>query len=225
MAYVDRSSNTRRTTTAIAVAAIQAGVIYAVATGLAVQFIDRPEPNRTETYDVEVTPITPDTPDTPKPPIGPKTTTQRNDDRITTVDTTILEPTDTGLVVDAGPIDFPSGGGGTTIVELPKPEPTPLFTPRAAKPRNAPGSWATTNDYPTSDMRQGNQGLTRFRLSVGTDGRVMDCQVTGSSGFASLDRATCDKVSSRARFEPATDSSGAKVPGTYSGSIRWQIPD
>ena len=42
MAYIDRSSNTRRTGTAVAVAVIQAGVIYAVVTGLAVKFVDPP---------------------------------------------------------------------------------------------------------------------------------------------------------------------------------------
>ena len=41
---------------------------------------------------------------------------------------------------------------------------------------------------------------------------------------AGLDRATCDNVARRARFEPATDASGANVAGSYANNIRWVIP-
>lgn len=223
MAYVDRSSNTRRTTTAIAVALIQAGVIYAVATGLAVTFMPPPKPaDPPDATNIPITPITPDKPEKAKPPIGPETKAHERK-QITPTDTTIFEPTDTDFTVPTGPIGIP--GGGSDFFEKPQPDPVPSFAPRVAKPRNAPSSWATTNDYPTRDIREGNEGLTRFRLSISADGKVLDCQVTGSSGFAGLDSATCDKVSRRARFNPATDSSGNTVPGTYSGSIRWQIPD
>jgi protein TonB len=54
---------------------------------------------------------------------------------------------------------------------------------------------------------------------------VVSCTVTASSGFPGLDRATCDNVSRRAHFEPATDGSGAKVPSSYANKIRWVIPD
>jgi len=53
---------------------------------------------------------------------------------------------------------------------------------------------------------------------------VQSCTVTTTSGFPGLDKATCDNVGRRARVEPATDSSGNAVHGTYSGSIRWVIP-
>jgi protein TonB len=53
---------------------------------------------------------------------------------------------------------------------------------------------------------------------------VTDCAVTASSGFAGLDKATCDTVKRRARFEPATDQTGARTTGSFSGSVSWQIP-
>jgi protein TonB len=53
---------------------------------------------------------------------------------------------------------------------------------------------------------------------------VQACEVIRSSGSASLDKAACDNVSRRARFDAATDESGAKVVGTYASSVKWQIP-
>ena len=54
-------------------------------------------------------------------------------------------------------------------------------------------------------------------------GRVIDCQVTQSSGHADLDAATCTNVKRRARFDPAVRN-GEKVQGSYSNRVRWQIP-
>ncbi len=103
-------------------------------------------------------------------------------------------------------------------------EPSPRILPASPKPANNPASWITTRDYPARDLREGNQGTTRFRVVVGSDGRAKACELTGSSGSASLDKAACDNVMRRARFEAATDETGAKVVGTYASSVRWQIP-
>ena len=43
--------------------------------------------------------------------------------------------------------------------------------------------------------------------------------------LAALDDATCRLISRRAQFDPATDETGARVPGTYTGSVRWELPD
>jgi len=62
-------------------------------------------------------------------------------------------------------------------------------------------------------------------LVVGTNGRVESCSIIQSTGASELDRATCQILERRARFEPATDSSGAKVSDTVTTPpIRWQIP-
>jgi protein TonB len=124
-------------------------------------------------------------------------------------------------MLDIPPPPFPPPGGDVAPVD---PPPPPIVPPRGARPHGNPGLWASTADYPTRELRDGDQGTTRFSLTIGTDGRVQSCTVTTSSGFPGLDKATCDNVSRRARFEPATDGSGTRVPGTYSGSIRWVIP-
>ncbi len=95
---------------------------------------------------------------------------------------------------------------------------------RAAKPKNNPGGWATTNDYPSRALSQEREGTTGFRVTVGPDGRVSDCQVTSSSGHADLDAATCSNVKRRARFDPALDNSGNPTSGSYSNRVTWRIP-
>ncbi len=102
--------------------------------------------------------------------------------------------------------------------------PPPRFSPKSAVPKGNPGNWATTNDYPSRALREERAGVSGFRVSVGPDGRVTDCQITSSSGSPDLDEATCSNVQRRARFTPAMDGEGQPTSGSYSGRIRWVIP-
>ncbi|WP_336986048.1 energy transducer TonB [Altererythrobacter aquiaggeris] len=120
----------------------------------------------------------------------------------------------------------PNPGTGTKDIFVAEPviEPPRTFDPVGVKARNNPETWALTRDYPRRDLREGNEGVVRFQLAIGTDGRVSRCQVLGSSGHASLDAVTCDLVTRRARFDAARGNSGEKVTGTYASSVRWVIP-
>jgi periplasmic protein TonB len=62
-------------------------------------------------------------------------------------------------------------------------------------------------------------------VSVSPEGRVTSCNITSSSGSPDLDEATCSNVTRRARFNPATDGEGQPISGSYSGRIRWVIPE
>ena len=103
------------------------------------------------------------------------------------------------------------------------PAPPPPAVISAAKPRGNPGNWANTNDYPSRALQQEREGTTGFRVTIGTNGRVIDCSVTQSSGHADLDAATCNNIKRRARFTPALRN-GEPVEGSYSNRVRWQIP-
>ncbi len=217
MAYVDRQPLSQRLanlgTAGLIELAIGATLIGALSfTGT----IPRPVPT------TEATPIPIPLPPTPEP-----TPTPRPTDFPTARPTgSILDPLPTPL---ATPIGYPTPtitgtdeGGGTD--PRPRATPTSYFTPVAASPRNAPSGWVTTDDYPARDLREGNQGVTRFRVTVGTDGRVQRCEILRSSGFPSLDDTACAKITRRARFDPAIGENGAKVVGSYASSVRWQIP-
>ncbi|NOU02999.1 MAG: TonB family protein [Novosphingobium sp.] len=104
------------------------------------------------------------------------------------------------------------------------PPPPPKFQPKGPQPKGAPGNWANSNDYPSGPLRREEEGVTRFRVTVGADGRVTSCDVTGSSGSSELDSTTCSLITRRGRFNPATNGEGQPVAGSWGSSVRWQIP-
>lgn len=123
-----------------------------------------------------------------------------------------------GVVLDPTPREI-------IIPGPPVPPPTPLFDPVGPLPRNGPAGWITNNDYPSRALQRGWEGTAGYRLVVGSNGRVSECEITRSSGHSILDRETCDRLESRARFNPAKNNRGEDVVGTYTGQVTWQIPD
>ena len=219
MAFTDRRPDSHRTAKLIAVSAIHAAVIYGLVVGLAVSFVKTdPVIFKTKNYPVE-----------PPPPIPPKpepTKTREVAERVQPERLPVSGPLQIRNI-PSDPIPLPIDN----LIVLPTPTPSaspnplPSFSARQASPRNNPGLWVTTNDYPTADIREGNEGTVRFALSIDADGKVQGCDILQSSGHPRLDAATCSKVSRRARFEPATGTAGEKVPGTYINTVRGVIPE
>jgi protein TonB len=203
-----------RITALIIVALIHVVVIYALVTGLAFEAAKKVI-QRVTTVDVkeevkkEVPPPPPPKKDIPPPPIvapPPK------------IDVAVAAPPVTTVITPPPP---------APVILVPPPPsapPPPRFTPKGAVPKGNPANWATSNDYPSRALREERAGTTGFRVTVGPDGKVTDCQITSSSGHADLDAATCDNVRRRARFTPATDGEGNPTSGSYSNRIRWVIP-
>ncbi|MEL6531286.1 MAG: TonB family protein [Pseudomonadota bacterium] len=199
--------------------------------GLAVTVVlDDPQKDLT-TWDVKDEPkIIPPPPEL-DPAVEPKPATPAPAPSVVTAPDTPFEWTP-GPEIDVGPLPtignellptLPIEVGGEGLgVEPPAP---PLPDPIAASPRNAPGGWITDRDYKTRWIREGREGVARFNLEISASGRVSNCEVVGSTGHSALDIATCRLITRRARFEPARDSSGAKVAGTFSSSVNWQIPE
>lgn len=225
MAYADTNTTTRKLGAGAAVLLIEGGLAAALIVGLATTYTVKTERNPA-TFNVPLPKPT------PQPPVEAQP--QPRETRASVIDqpeTLVKLPP-----VNPGPItvaEIPaSGGAGTSAlgeVAFPDPTPSPTttppqFKPRAAAPRGKWQLWVTTSDYPTRDLHEENQGTTRYRLSIDAAGRVTGCTVTATSGHPGLDRATCDTVQRRARFEPATDETGAKVAGSFSGSVTWTIP-
>ncbi|MFU7527810.1 energy transducer TonB [Qipengyuania sp. ASV99] len=165
-------------------------------------------------------------------PVDPKASTRPNPDRVR--DTVITRPdSDFDFTVrDSGPIgELPGLDDGLGDVVgpvdfgIPRPTPSPSFTPVAAAPRGNPGRWITDSDYRTSWINRGYSGVAGFELSVDARGRVSNCTITRSTGHAPLDEATCRLLERRASFDPARNSSGEIVAGRYSSSVSWKIPE
>lgn len=219
MAYADQQASGNKIVSLVIVALIHIVVIYALVTGLAYSAV-KSVAEKLNVVDVEEEviepeeppPPPPDQPITPPPVVTPPPIVRTPPTSAPVITTTATPP----------PVFTP-----TPIVAPPPPPPAappPPSKASGASPRGNPGSWATTNDYPARALREERAGTTRFRVTIGPDGRVTDCQITGSSGHADLDEATCKNVSRRARFKPALDSAGNPISDTYSNAVRWEIP-
>jgi periplasmic protein TonB len=216
MAYADQQMSGNRITALIIVAVIHVVLGYALVTGLAFSAAKKViEKVTTIDIEEEVKKEEPPPPPPKKLDVPPPVTK------------IVVPPTK----IDIAPPTAPSMP--TTPVPLPPPPPLPLppaappppsFTPKSATPKGNPGSWATTNDYPSRALREERAGVTGFRVTVGPDGRASNCTITSSSGSPDLDEATCANVTRRARFNPAMDGEGKPTTGSYSGRIRWVIP-
>ncbi|WP_252258884.1 energy transducer TonB [Erythrobacter aurantius] len=87
----------------------------------------------------------------------------------------------------------------------------------------SPKKWFTAHDLRCSWHGCGREGTVRFELSVSEEGRVTGCRIIEGSGDTQTDQNTCRVLEIRARFTPATDSSGKPVASTYSSAIKWVI--
>lgn len=219
MAYADQQASGNKIVSLVIVALIHIVVIYALVTGLAYSAV-KTVAEKLNVVDVEEEVIEPEEPPPPPPdqPITPPPV-------VTPPPIVRTPPTSAPVITTTNtppPVFTP-----TPIVAPPPPPPAappPPSKASGASPRGNPGSWATPNDYPARALREERAGTTRFRVTIGPDGRVTDCQVTGSSGHADLDEATCKNVTRRARFKPALDSAGNPISDTYSNAVRWEIP-
>lgn len=209
MAYADQKMSSNRLTALIVVAILHVALGYGLVTGLAYEGVKKAL-KRVTTVDIEEEvkkeepPPPPKKVDMPPPPVAPPVR----------INVSTAPPKFETVAVAPPP---------APVLAPPAPAPPPKGPSSSAQPKGNPGSWATTNDYPSRALREERSGTAGFRVTVGLDGRVIDCQVTSSSGHADLDQATCANVSRRARFKPAMQD-GQPVQGSYSNRVRWVIP-
>lgn len=84
----------------------------------------------------------------------------------------------------------------------------------------------TADDYPASALATGAEGTAQATLTIGSDGRVLDCTLIRSTGNNSLDEATCSVIRRRARFTPARDVNGKPtVDFVTTPLINWRLTE
>ncbi len=218
MSYAERRQMSSNKTAAIVVVAlIHLALGYALVTGLAYNVIKQAAEDL-KTFDVEEEPPPPE--EIPPPP----------------------EPSD---VPPPPQVAAPPPLVRTPIVSspvqaTPNPPPfvpTPVYRPappappapppvKRIEPQSASGNLQgliRTSDYPASALDAEEQGTVSVVLTIGSNGRVSNCSVAGSSGSRSLDSTTCRILTSRAKFTPARDSSGNPTSGTFRQRITWRL--
>jgi protein TonB len=218
MSYLTQSQANRPAAIA-GVIAVHAGLATIVLAGFAVADVVRQERTFLDVYDVKDPP-----PPEPQQEVPPKPKAAEAakplDSPTPPIKFPVPKPIERPLidpVADYGPITLPPVNVGTGAIQA--------IEPARAKPRNDPGLWVTDADYRSRWIREERFGTARFRLEIAANGRVDSCTITRSTGHAVLDTATCDLITKRARFDPATDSTGARIGGVYESSIRWVLPD
>ncbi|MCW3849587.1 energy transducer TonB [Sphingomonas sp. LB-2] len=222
MAYADRNVSGNRVVAIIIVSIIVAALGYAFVTGLAMSFVKK-KIEDLNAFDVKDPPPPPE--ETPPPPPDKAVPPPPTQVYTPPAAVPLPSPPPTMTVTQERPVVV------TTLPPAPPappaPPPPPPAPPAVAKkltPRGSPQSWVTNDDYPASSLNREEQGTTGFRLDVDASGRVTNCTVTSSSGSSALDNTACSLLKRRARFSPAEDASGNKIPASWSSRFRWELP-
>lgn len=217
MAFTDQKNLRDRSSGIAGVIVVHAGlaalVVFGLATEVTKEIFSGPMPTR-------------EYKDSPPPEPQPKQEKNASESVVTAPLPTKPMPDDFRLVVP--PIVDPPFSDDIKLVPLPPLDPIgsgKIGPDIAASPRNNAARWVTDSDYKSRWIREDMYGSASFRLEVAVNGRVENCQITRSTGHAALDRATCDLIAERARFNPAKDGSGNAITGSYSGSINWVLPE
>ena len=215
MSYVDQGMSAGRIWSIVLVAILHALLGYAFVTGLAYKFVKNVQEDL-KTFDVEEQPPPEEE---PPPPEAPKQETPPPLVAPPPIVRTNVPPPPMVTIPRPPPMPPPI----TVVPPPPAPPPAPPRTVEPARARANLGSYVSDSDYPASALRNEEQGTTGFRLTVGPNGRVTDCQITSSSGSSALDQATCRIMRSRARFTPARDNTGQPTTDTVNNRITWRI--
>lgn len=218
MAYADREVAGSRIVAIVVVSIILAAVGYAFVTGLAYQYVKKVS-EKLNTFDVneppppppdEPPPPPPDVPLTPPPVVTPPPIVRTNTPPPVIINTTPVPPPP--QIIAPPPPPAP-----------PAPPPAPPRVSQKAAAKGDPNRYFSSDNYPPDAQRAEAQGRVSVRITVGTDGKVADCQVTSSSGNTSLDGATC-RGARRISYSPAKSDNGNPITSTQSFSVRWVLP-
>lgn len=225
MAYLDQQDPRNKLAGASMVVLVHVGLAFGLAAGLTITYVQPPvePPLQGETVLIDVPVPDPAAPD-PAPTTAPRDVAIFVPETTTTftetgpVETTSTMPSDELVDRIVAPTD-----GGSTVTR--QPDPIPSFTPRTPRPANGPSGWVTNADYPGRALARGWEGDVAYALEISASGRVENCRVVASSGHDVLDTAACRMIERRARFDPATDHNGARVAGSWRGTVSWTIPE
>ena len=196
------------------IAALHAGVVYALLTMLGFVPLPKVQPP-IDGHVIIVDRVNP----LPPPPPSPHFPPPRVDNPIVPPISVQLEP---GPRAITEPIIPPQGPpvqeGRPQVATVDPPRPPPIvFTPARAI-----AATHTIPDYPPVSRRLGEPGTLRLNLSVAADGSVSDARVESSSGHTRLDEAAVQWVKAHWRYEPAHE--GAKpVVSTVMAVVTFKL--
>ncbi|HSM96020.1 MAG TPA: energy transducer TonB [Rhizomicrobium sp.] len=180
---------------------LQAGIIWALATGLAQQLVEKLPQDITTDIVKEKPPEQPKTPPPPPPDMVKPPPS-------------VIPPPDIVIANDA-----PTNAiTAVTTNQAPAPKPAAVAATLAA----GRGNNCAASYYPPLAVRLNHEGKTLVTVHIGADGSVTGADVAESSGFPELDEAATRCVQARWHFSPATEN-GAPVASTKQYRIVWKL--
>ena len=210
MAYIDhRTGKNQRAAVMTVVAILQGAAIVALINGLAVTWRTQPPIPNPKSTDVPITMPIPVPPPPHDMPVEQKTRIDNPQPK--------LPPMGDDLRYVLPPIPLPPDPVPTQAYDPPLPPKLPLIQHRAPKPKNAPGGWATPNDYPAPDLPEGNRlGSGRWFSAADLAGKGGDAAASVEDGLA---RTLGLAVGDRMEFAVA----GEKIAMTVVGlrKVNW----
>ena len=190
---------------------INAALIYALASGLAIRFVE----HLPGAIQVEV--VKP--PKVAKPVLPPPPAPE--------MATPSVPQIPTPKIAIAHPQPAPHA---ITAIAVEKPAVAPSVPPRAAEatsaiaptPARGIARTHTTPPYPPLAVRLGEQGTVRLHISLDSSGAIRGIDVLKTSGSASLDDAAVAWVLQHWRYEPATRD-GKPVASSVLADVRFDL--
>lgn len=202
-------STERRAISIGIVALIHVVAIYALATGLARQLVNKGE----EIIKAEIVKEKPpDIPKTPPPP--PPEMTKPPPPFIPPPDINIQSTAPTNAISQVTTTITPP-----PPVQAPKPVAPPVAPPTLA---SGSGNTCLSRYYPALAMRLNHEGAVLVNVHISADGSVSGVDVAQGSGHDELDEASVRCIQNSWHFKPATQN-GQGVPSTKSYRIVWKL--
>lgn len=93
----------------------------------------------------------------------------------------------------------------------------------AAEPKQPLRDLFRSTTYPAQAVRERDTGRVGIALLIDETGKVRDCMVEETSGFATLDTMSCSVLIKDARFRPAIGPGGKPVKSASFQRIAWKI--
>lgn len=92
---------------------------------------------------------------------------------------------------------------------------------REATPKVDPSHWITSNDYPSTALMRGAQGIVDFRMSVDENGSPTGCHIQQSTRPPEFDTTVCKVMMKHAQFLPALDKDGKPFADFFRSSVTF----
>jgi TonB family protein len=99
----------------------------------------------------------------------------------------------------------------------------PTRLKQVARPKQPLRDLFRSASYPSQALREHDTGRVGIALLVDEAGKVRDCMVEETSGFATLDTMSCGILAQYAKFHPAIGTDGKPAKSASFHRISWKI--